>query len=96
MMGRGFLMRPGMVGQLRGQEPSVEQLRRFHERMYAAYRELLGTEAFVMMKMKELWAYLGVGYDIGPKLLKKIRKCDRCRDYDTAMAAVFAELESRE
>ncbi|MBR4069123.1 MAG: tRNA-dihydrouridine synthase family protein [Clostridia bacterium] len=96
MMGRGFLMRPGMVGQLRGQEPTVDQLRRFHERMYAAYRDLLGTEAFVMMKMKELWAYLGVGYDIGAKLLKKIRKCDRYREYDAAMAAVFAELESRE
>jgi tRNA-dihydrouridine synthase len=95
MMGRGFLMRPGMVGQLRGQEPTVDQLRRFHERMYQVYRDLLGTEAFVMMKMKELWAYLGVGYEIGDKLLKKIRKCDRYRDYDAAMAAVFSELESR-
>ena len=96
MMGRGFLMRPGMVGQLRGQEPTVDQLRRFHERMYQAYRDLLGTEAFVMMKMKELWAYLGVGYEIGDKLLKKIRKCDRYRDYDAVMTAVFSELESRE
>ena len=48
-----------------------------------------------MMKMKELWAYLGVGYEIGDKLLKKIRKCDRYRDYDGVMAAVFGELERR-
>ena len=48
-----------------------------------------------MMKMKELWAYLGVGYEIGDKLLKKIRKCDRYRDYDAVMALVFAALEEK-
>ncbi len=96
MMGRGFLMRPGMVGQLRGQEPTLEQLKRFHALMYEGYIRLLGTEKFVMMKMKELWAYLAIGYEIGDKALKKIRKCDRYRDYEAAVEAAFQLLKSRE
>ena len=95
MCGRGFLYHPGLVNLYNGKTESVEALRRFHQMLYDGYRAQIGTEAFVLCKMKEVWACLGKGMGLGPKTLKAIHKSMRYPAFETAVDNAFAEFAAR-
>lgn len=84
MIGRGFLMHPGFT---------AERLWLFHDRIYEGYRSYLQGDKPVLFKMKELWSYLQVGLsELGEennsktdKLMKQLRKCNTCADYDSVI-----------
>ena len=95
MCGRGFLYHPGLVNLYNGKTESVEALRRFHQMLYDGYRAQIGTEAFVLCKMKEVWACLGKGMGLGPKTLKAIHKSMRYPAFETAVDNTFAEFAAR-
>lgn len=62
----------------------------FHDRIYEGYRAYLQGDKPVLFKMKELWSYLQVGFNEiageskpkTDKLMKQLRKCNTCADYD--------------
>ena len=95
MCGRGFLYHPGLVNLYNGKTESVEALRRFHQMLYEDYRAQIGTEAFVLCKMKEVWACLGKGMGLEPKTLKAVHKAMRYPAFETAVDNAFAELAAR-
>ena len=90
MFGRGIVMNPGLVREIRsGEKISGEELKRYHDMLYAAYREALGSDKDALFKMKEVWSYLGNRFSDADRYLKKIRKADRSEEYLSAVKGVF-------
>ena len=90
MFGRGIVANPGLVREIKtGERISKKELKEYHDRLYAGYREALGDGKDALFKMKELWSYLGKGVADGEKYLKKIRKADRPEEYASAVNQVF-------
>lgn len=97
MIGRGFLINPGLVRELRqGERMTKKEFADFHERLYEDYRELMGEDRNALFKMKELWNYWQYLWEMQnetdrEKHLKKIRKAKTGGEYLTAVNALLGE-----
>ena len=76
-----------------GKAMDSDKLWIFHDRIYEGYRAYLQGDKPVLFKMKELWSYLQAGLselagESKPKtdkLMKQLRKCSTCADYDSVI-----------
>ena len=91
MIGRGAAMDPAIFRKLHGGTgASRAELRTFHEELYAAYREELGS-LNAMRKMKELWHYLSARFEDGEDLAKKIARTKDICKFEDYISAAFRE-----
>lgn len=94
MYGRGLIANPGLVSEIReGKKTDKSTLRKFHDKIYCDYRELLSGDRNVLFRMKELWNYMCPLFTDYEKYAKKIKKAQNCREYDAAISGLFAEQE---
>lgn len=96
MIGRGVLKNPGLVGQIRmGAEKklSKERLLAFHNDILNGYLAVMSGDKNTLFKMKELWVYLAEQFVEPERYIKKIRKSERVREYETIVNALFRECE---
>lgn len=78
MLGRGLLIDPQLVGRLRGETPSREAYRAFHNELCAAYLEnTQGGVQNVLPRMKELWFYFIRNFEDTQKFEKQLKKATR-------------------
>lgn len=92
MLGRGLLANPALVRELKGGTSlTMEELKAFHDDIFASYQALDFGEKNILFKMKELWNYWGTIVTGVQKELKRVRKANRFADYRTAVEAVFSE-----
>ena len=92
MTGRGVLADPSLARQIRGgKRAEKEELRRFHDMLYAAYREEMSGDRTVLYKMKELWSYLAPLFADSKKSAKKIKKAEKCAAYEQAVEEIFGQ-----
>ncbi|MGN0154996.1 MAG: tRNA dihydrouridine synthase [Lachnospiraceae bacterium] len=90
MLGRGIVANPGLLREIHtGQRTETEELREYHDRLYAGYREALNSEKDALFKMKEVWFYLGKMFPDAEKGLKKVKKANRPEEYREAVRRVF-------
>ena len=90
MLGRGAVTNPGLVREIRtGQTITTTELEEYHDRLYAGYREAMGSEKDALFKMKEVWSYLGKMFPESERELKKVRKANRPEEYQEAVRRVF-------
>ena len=92
MLGRGLLIDPGLVENIRqNREEATEtaRIRAFYERLVHDYSEVLSGERDVLFKMKELWFWQGQFFEDAEKYLKKIRKAQWLSEYQAAANALF-------
>lgn len=90
MLGRGVVANPGLLREIQtGQRIEEEELREYHDRLYAGYRETLNSEKDALFKMKEVWFYLGKMFPDAEKGLKKVKKANRPEEYREAVRRVF-------
>lgn len=90
MLGRGVVTNPGLVREIRtGQTITTTELKEYHDRLYAGYREAMGSEKDALFKMKEVWSYLGKMFQESERELKKVRKANRPEEYQEAVRRVF-------
>lgn len=90
MLGRGVVTNPGLVREIRtGQTITITELEEYHDRLYAGYREAMGSEKDALFKMKEVWSYLGKMFPESERELKKVRKANRPEEYQEAVRRVF-------
>lgn len=91
MIGRGLLRNPGLVQEMtEGRELDAAQLRDYHDRIYQACRETLSGDRNILFRMKELWGFMGDLFPDGKKSLKRIKKSQKCADYERAVEELFA------
>lgn len=90
MLGRGVIANPGLVREIRtGQSVTTAELKEYHDRLYAGYREEMDCERDALFKMKEVWFYLGKMFPEAERELKKVKKADRPEEYLAAVRGVF-------
>ncbi len=84
-------MHPGMGS---GDEMADEQLAtanlwKFHDAVYEGYCRYIQGDKNMLFKMKELWSYMGMGFDeneaIVKKAFKQLRKSQSRTDYESAI-----------
>lgn len=94
MYGRGLIANPGLVSSIRDKKSlDKKTLRAFHDAIYAEYKEIMSGERNVLFRMKELWAHMNGIFENSEKYAKKIRKAQKCSEYDCAVSSLFAEQE---
>lgn len=93
MLGRGIITNPGLVEELQGKGGAdARRLKAFHDKVLEDYRELEFGDTNVLFKMKELWCYMGSMCKGQEKLLKKMKKAQKIKDYEETVNELFSLL----
>lgn len=97
MIGRGILRNPALTAQLKKNDATErytkENLRAFHDEIFAGYAAQMSGETPTLFKMKDLWTYLSESFAASDRYLKKIRKASGYTDYKIAVSNLFRECE---
>ena len=90
MIGRGMLKDPSLIRRLNGGSGyTKEELRAFLSRLINDYKEELCGDKQVLMKLKELWSYLGCSYPGKEKVLKQLLKCGSLQELKILQEQMF-------
>lgn len=94
MLGRGLVGNPALVRQAEGGPgPDKDTLRAFHDELYEGYAAAFGSRRNASLRMKELWFYLlGLFLD-SDRHGKRLKKSTDTAEFETAVAAIFHDLE---
>jgi tRNA-dihydrouridine synthase len=96
MIGRGLAANPGFITELHtGISPAADELRAFHDTLYALTLERIPDRRAALFRMKEAWRYLGCAFENPAKPLKAIRKATRHEDYEAAVRLLFSSCPVR-
>lgn len=94
MLGRGLIADPALVRELQGGAClDREELRRFHNAVFGAYRSTALGEVNTLFKMKELWSYMGQLFSGDERMTRKIRKAGSDSEYLSAVEKLFISSE---
>ncbi|MCI7276111.1 MAG: tRNA-dihydrouridine synthase family protein [Lachnospiraceae bacterium] len=97
MLGRGLVRNPALARQAKGGAGlDKEEFYAFGNQLYHTYLEDLSGETPVLFKMKELWAYWADSFTDPDAVRKKIRKTQKCREYEACVQQIFARESLRE
>ena len=90
MLGRGVVANPALPRALRGGAPlALDELRRFHDRLFSAYEAEIGGNA--VFRMKEWWSYAACVLADPLAVRRAVRKVRRADEYRAAVERVFHE-----
>lgn len=99
MIGRGILRNPALAAQLKKKNAAElftrENLKAFHDEIFAGYSAQMAGETPTLFKMKDLWTYLSESFAASDRYLKKIRKSSDYTEYKIAVNNLFRECELR-
>ena len=86
MIGRGLLMNPALVREVRGGAgATLEELKCFHETLLANYQKEMQSDRNTLFKMKEYWNWLSQSFEGSEHYMKEIRKADTIVRYRAAV-----------
>jgi len=94
MIGRGLISDPFLPTMIKNNteeypENKIELFSAFHDTLYAIYSESLSGSTHILLKMYHLWEYFSATFSDPHKVLKKIKKAQSIRNYETAVAEIF-------
>lgn len=93
MLGRGVFKNPGLVGELKGEEPvTPKKLKSFMDDLLQGYEEIMSGDLHTLFKMKEVWVYLGEFFADEEKLLKRIKKSNSTAEYKTVLRELWSRV----
>lgn len=96
MIGRGALADPFLPAAIKGlPRPArpLEQLRAFHDELFALFSATQAGPGHLLGRLKGVWLYLAPSFADGRKLLKKIQKIRRIDSYTQLIDEIFSEYE---
>lgn len=92
MLGRGAIANPALPLAIQNADKAnsigrldIDTFLSFHQEICDGYLQWQNGEKNVLFKMKELWFYFGSLYPDANKLLKKIKKAQKLKDYYVAV-----------
>ena len=96
MFGRGVIANPFLTASFEKPEEQNEidkdTLRNFHDALYEGYGQVSDGILPVLFKMKEIWTYMKELFPEDKKRIKKLKKAENAKDYEQAVAELFALL----
>ncbi len=96
MLGRGIIANPALVNAIEEERYiTKENLLSFHNMIYEEYQKISSGERNVLFKMKELWFYMANLFESSEKLMKKIKKSERLKDYEKVIRVLFETCDLR-
>lgn len=95
MLGRGLLTNPALARMIQG-GPAADaaELKRFHDKLYGAYEEVMGGNA--VFRMKEWWFYGKCAFEDPMAIHRIMRKVKKADEYQAAAEKVFRERKMAE
>ena len=97
MIGRGLVANPALVRQLQGGPAiTVQELKNYHDMLFEATANHLGSTRSTMFRMKEIWSFLILMFDHREKHQRALRKATSMTEYQAAVLRIFRELPLRE
>lgn len=97
MIGRGLLMDPALVREIRGGAgATLQELRCFHETLLTNYQREMQSDRNTLFKMKEYWNWLSQSFEGGEHYMKEIRKADTIVRYRAAVRNLMACCPQKE
>ena len=97
MIGRGLAANPGFITEMHtGVSPTADELRAFHDTLYALTLSRIPDKRAALFRMKEAWRYLGCAFADTKKPMKAIRRAAQLPDYESAVRQLFATCPVRE
>ena len=92
MLGRGILMNPFLPAVIKGKASfDIAKLAAFCDHLLDAYIEKSPEEKNAVVKMKELWWYLGKNFQNSEEYLTQIRKSQTIPEYRMAVEGLLKE-----
>ena len=89
MLGRGVLGNPALPRVLSGGAPlAADELRRFHDALFAAYADEMGGNA--VMRMKEWWLYASCAFADEKSVRRRVRSARKVGEYRVAVESIFS------
>lgn len=96
MLGRGIIANPALVSTIEdGQYLTKENLLSFHNMIYEEYQQISSGDRNVLFKMKELWFYMANLFEDSEKLMKKIKKSEKLKDYEKVIQVLLETCDLR-
>lgn len=96
MLGRGIIANPALVDMIEDKQYiTKEKLLSFHNMIYEEYQKISSGERNVLFKMKELWFYMSNMFEDSEKLMKKIKKSEKLKDYENVISVLFETCDLR-
>ena len=97
MIGRGAVADPALFRKLRGGPAATrEELQAFTQALFREYQAFYGQVGPAAQRMREVWFYLIHLFEDAERLNKKMRRFKNPGEYESAEAAIFAELPLRD
>ena len=94
MIGRGLLQNPTLAREIQGGAPLIkEEVRAYHDELYARYQQVMFGDKNLLFKMKEFWVYQMESFNDTVKATKKIRKAQRAYQYEEAVNELFEKCD---
>jgi tRNA-dihydrouridine synthase len=94
MIGRGSIVNPGLIGDIKSNvKLEKDLLKEFHDKIYSDYKGVLFGDRNVLFKMKAIWFYMVSVFTNNEKYAKKIKKSERLSDYDDAVSNLFRDQD---
>ena len=70
----------------------AQNKRKFHDEIFEGYIIEMNYEKQAVMKMKELWSYMGDGLGVDKKMLKDLYKAKTPAEYRNAYQMLLSTL----
>lgn len=86
MLGRGAVANPALFREIKGgARLTTAELLEFTQKLKDNYYELLRSDTYTLHKLKEIWLYMMWNYPEEKKILKAIKKSDKCSELMNAI-----------
>ncbi len=90
MIGRGAIKNPAIFREIKnGSKLTNTELLDFAQALSSNYKEVLGSDIYVLHKLKELWVYMIENFPEEKKVKKALHKATKLADFENAVQSLI-------